>query len=77
MFHDVWERYSMTYEPSTEQLPVGNNVTLLYYLQSWRYFRDVEPALRRDLTFRKDIINKVIQYSINVLFIYIYSWLWL
>ena len=51
-FTYVGEQGWGSYQPLTERLPPGVNVTVGYYLQSWRYFAHVEHELRRDLTFK-------------------------
>ena len=42
------------YDESFEQLP-ERNVSLSYFLQSYKYFRDVEDQLRVDLTFKRSV----------------------
>jgi len=46
----------MAYDDRFEQLP-GRNVSLLFFLQSYRYFREVEDQLRVDLTFKPDVLH--------------------
>jgi len=46
----------MTYDDRFEQLP-ERNVSLQYYLQSYRYFQAVEDQLRIDLTFKRDVLD--------------------
>jgi galactoside 2-L-fucosyltransferase 1/2 len=43
------------YSNVTEALP-ERNVSLRTYLQSWKYFKDAEDQLRRELTFKEHII---------------------
>jgi len=44
------------YNNATEQLP-PRNVSLTTFLQSWKYFVQVEDQLRVDLTFKNDSIH--------------------
>lgn len=45
------------YGPRTESLP-PSNVSLAVFLQSWRYFIQVEDQLRLDFQFRHDVMEK-------------------
>jgi len=47
---------SAVYDWRFEQLP-ERNVSLQYYLQSFKYFQEVEDQLRMDLAFKPSVIN--------------------
>ncbi len=54
--YEEHDRRACAYDPGTEKL---NNVTtkLLGYYQSWRYFQNVTEQLRREFTFRKEVLD--------------------
>jgi len=47
---------SAAYDDRFEQLP-ERNVSLSHYLQSFKYFREVEDQLRIDLTFKRHVLD--------------------
>jgi len=47
---------SAVYDDRFERLP-RRNVSLLHYLQSYKYFEEVEDLLRVDLTFKQDVLE--------------------
>ena len=57
----VSEHQPCTYDARFEQLP-ERNVSLSTYLQSYRYFQQVEDQLRRDLTFKPRLLNAAYQW---------------
>ena len=46
----------MVYDDRFERLP-ERNVSLVHFLQSYKYFRAVEDQLRVDLTFERDVLD--------------------
>jgi len=50
------ESGSMLYDNRFEQLP-KRNVSLRNFLQSYKYFREVEDQLRVDLTFKSNVLD--------------------
>lgn len=55
------EDHACMYDQKFEQLP-ARNVSLSTFLQSYKYFQQVEDQLRRDLTFKPHVLNMAYQW---------------
>ncbi len=61
------ERYACSYDNRTELLNNAGNVELMGFFQSWRYFRDIERDLRRELKFHQQILEVAEIYVADVM----------
>ena len=56
-FRMLYEKGFATYDPSFERLPPAN-VTVVHFLQSWRYFHRIQETIRSQFVFRPYIRSK-------------------
>ncbi|XP_061187173.1 galactoside alpha-(1,2)-fucosyltransferase 2-like [Saccostrea echinata] len=54
-----YERWCSRYDPQLENFTVVSNIFMGWGLQSWKYFNDSSQNLRKQMTFRKHIRQKV------------------
>ncbi|XP_063415480.1 galactoside 2-alpha-L-fucosyltransferase SEC1-like [Mytilus trossulus] len=54
----VYERRACAYDIDTTQFNNRKNTTLKAYLQSWKYFKNVEKEIRRQFVFKQEVQDK-------------------
>ncbi|XP_041369524.1 galactoside 2-alpha-L-fucosyltransferase SEC1-like [Gigantopelta aegis] len=63
---NVFARRSSSFDERLFHLPPGENIAVGLYLQSWKYFENVVPQLKKQFTFKTPISNRAERILRNV-----------